>query len=65
MHPRDARNRRLTALHNAELAGRACAQAGGTPQDNPYLGKRIRGATVALYESWARGFHQQRREQGT
>lgn len=46
----------MIALHNAELAGRKHAEAGGDKQSNPYNGKKLRGAIVGLYRAWERGF---------
>lgn len=56
MTPRNARNRRLMALHNAQLAGRRHAEAGGDRAGNPYRGKKLRGAVIGLYRAWEQGF---------
>jgi hypothetical protein len=63
MHPRESRDRRLKALHNAELAGREAAKSGGGEHDHPYVGKKLRGAVVGLYRAWRRGFDEQKQEQ--
>lgn len=63
MHPKEAKRRRQTALHNAELAGQSCAKEGGSLSDNPYAGKKLRGAIVELYRAWERGYNEQQKEQ--
>lgn len=57
MNPRAGRNRRMMALHNAELAGRQ-AYRDGKPNLHPYRDKKIRGAVVELARSWVRGWEE-------
>ncbi len=61
MNPRDSKRRRAVALHNAELAGRERAKSGGDNSENPYAGKKLRGAVAGLYRAWERGFDEQKK----
>jgi hypothetical protein len=63
MNGRDAKIRRMMALHNAELKGRQAAKDGRDVRDHPYVLKRIRGATVKLFEAWIRGWEEYHKEQ--
>lgn len=65
MNPRDSKRRRMTALHNAELAGQKCAESGGDKTGNPYLGKKLRGAVVELYRAWERGYDEYKKDNPT
>lgn len=62
MTPAEGRRRRLLALHNAELAGRAAAEAGKPEADNPYRNKKLRGAVAGLFWAWATGHKERLRE---
>lgn len=64
MNPSESKQRRLLALHNAEIAGREKAKSGGKVRDNPYSHKKLRGAVVELYRAWERGFNEYVKEMG-